>query len=327
MTQIRIPRQAHRFDFSPAAEAHRAVPSGAQVVVETLDCFSNKVTSPSQLFATEPELVALIGAYNPVSQPIHVDGAEPGDTLAVRIDAIELAPLDPFAVTLVVGEKGRIVGRRCVGVSGVPETRICPIVDGHVLVETPRGTARLPARPMVGTIGTAPAQGEAISLEFDSGHGGNIDCPTVTVGSTILLPVNVPGGLLSLGDVHAVMGEAEITGIALETHADVTITVDVLPGGDRRLATPRIDTAEAIGSVGCRFGAPLDENLARGFEDLHERLRADYGLSEHDAYVLLGAAARVQVDQCVVGGWTATYVSVPRAVLPGGRHWAGGEAA
>ncbi|HEY5836975.1 acetamidase/formamidase family protein [Streptomyces sp.] len=322
MTGLRIPRTDHRFSFAADAEPYARVRPGGRVVVETLDCFSNKITSESQVFERESDLLDLIGAFNPVSAPLYVEGARPGDMLAVHIEDIQVGTVEPYAVTVVTGDRGSVCGRQSHVVGGRARTAVCAIEDGEVRLATGRGTARLPVRPMVGTIGTAPAAGEHISLVFDPGHCGNVDCPQVTVGATVLLPVNVPGGLVSLGDVHALMGDAEVTGMALETHADVTVRVDLLPAGSvTGPAVPRLDDADHIGSLGCRFGDSVDGNLHAAFEDLLRRLGEEYRLAPDEAFVLLGSMAEVTVNQCVGGGWTATYVRVPRAALPGGRYW------
>jgi amidase len=320
MTTARVPRTAHAFAFDGAATPVVRVAPGTSLVVETYDCFSNKVSSSEQLFGRESHLLDLIGQYNPVTGPIHVDGAEPGDRLAVRIDHIELGTLAPYAATLVTGDSKGVCGGHWTPLDdGLPDTRICSLDGDTVTFPTAAGDLRLPVRPMVGSIGTAPAAGSASSLEFGPRHGGNVDCPSITTGSTVLLPVNVPGALLSLGDVHASMGDAEVTGTALETNADVHITVDVLKSEDEPL-TPRLDTATTIGSIGCEFGAPLDRNLRHAFTDLLERLHTGHRLTRVEAYELLGAAARVQVNQCVAGGWTAVHVSIARSVVPDPRN-------
>lgn len=312
-----LERDRYGYAFDADAEPAITVRSGDTITVQTYDCFTNKVSSPAQLFHHDSDVLALIGDYNPVAGPIAVDGARPGDRLCVRIDAIELGTYAPYAATIVtVGGKG-ICGRPSSLIPAEASTRICELEPGVVVFPTTRGALRLPTRPMVGSIGTAPPAGAASSLEFGPDHGGNVDCPDLTVGATIVLPVNVPGALLWLGDVHAAMGDAEITGTALETNADVTITVGLLPGqGSAGLRTPRLDDGDSIGSLGAEFGAPLSDNLHRAFTDLIDRLTVEYGLTAMEAYQLAGAGARVTVDQCVDGGWTATRVRLPRSYLP-----------
>lgn len=288
---------------------------GERVLVETWDCFTNKVTRPDQTFARIDDLLGHTGGLNPIAGPIAVEGAEPGDALAVHVEDIRLGTVAPYAVTTVVPGVGGLCGG-----GGTPpfraDTRICPIEGGTIRFPIGRGELRLPARPMIGTIGTAPAREALESLKFGPEHCGNVDCPDLTVGSTILLPVNVPGGLLSLGDVHAAMGDAEITGVALETSADVVLRVDLVKAKDSPyVRCPQIETADLVGSIGCHFGQSLDVNVRAGFADLVVRLSRDYGIDATEAYELLGAAGGVRVHQSVEGGWSAALAYVPTRVL------------
>lgn len=305
--------QSHQLFDARVAPAITIQP-GERVLVETWDCFSNRITSSSQTFDTLGSLLALTGGLNPIAGPIAVAGAEPGDALAVHVEEIRLGVVAPYAVTVVVPG----VGGLCGGGSPAfrPDTRICPI-DGDV-VRFPIGSGELalPVRPMIGTIGTAPAREAIESLKFGPEHCGNVDCPDLGIGSTILLPVNVRGGLLSLGDVHALMGDAEITGIALETSADVLLRVDLVKAKDSPyVGCPQIETAEISGSIGCYFGHSLDTNVRAGFTDLVERLRRRYGIDVTEAYELLGAIAGVRVHQSVEGGWSAALAYLPTRLL------------
>jgi amidase len=305
----------HRF-FDPTLAPVLTIDPGDCVLVETWDCFSNLVTSAAQRFGSLDELLALTGGFNPVAGPIFVRGAQAGDALAVHIEAITLGVVDPVAVTVVVPGMGGLCSPVALGAAVGPDTRICPIDGDTVVFPTRSGELRLPIRPMIGTIGTAPAREVVSSLKFGAEFCGNVDCPDVTVGHSVVLPVNVTGGLLSLGDVHAAMGDAEITGVALETSADVLIRVDLLPGAESPyVRCPQVETPTALGSLGCHFGLPLDYNVRAAFHDLVQRLQQGYHLTEIEAYELLGAAARVRVNQCVDGGWTSVLVSIERALL------------
>lgn len=323
MIGARIPRGLHRFDFQAGAEPALRVDPGATVVIETLDCFSNKVTSPRQVFERESDLVDLIGAYNPISAPIYVNGARPGDSLAVHIDGMELGTQEPYGVTVVTPESASLCGRPTSHLGLAADTRVCRLEDGDVIFPTRSGTLRQRARPMVGVIGTAPASGAVSSLHYGPTHGGNIDCPLITSGTTVHLPVNVPGGLLSLGDLHALMGDGEVTGVAIETHGEVTVTIEVINGPGA--GAIRVDTAEEIGSIGCESQHSVDANLGVALEDLLSRLCVDWGMLTVEAYELLGVAARMRINQCVhreAGpGWTSVLVSLPRGMLPGGACW------
>jgi amidase len=286
-------------------------------MVETWDCFSNRVTSPDQRFGSEDDVLALIGQFNPVTGPIWIEGAEPNDVLAIRIESIAVGVVAPEAVTMIVPGSGGLCGRYSILEPTTADTRICPITPDSVILPTNRGDLTLPLRPMIGTIGTAPRGAARPTLEFGPAYGGNIDCPEVRPGSTIYLPVNVPGGLLSIGDVHAAMGDGELTGTALETSADVILQVDLLRDPEHGPATcPWIETADSLGSIGCDFGAGVDHNMRVAAADLVRRLHDGFGLDLVEGYELVGAAARVRVNQCVDGGWSSVLVAIPKTVLP-----------
>jgi amidase len=317
---FRVHREQRQFVFGKDAEPALRVPSGATVTFETVDCFSNRVTSAAQRYPAEDDLLAILGAYNPVAGPVYVTGAAPGDVLAVAVQDIRLGTAAPFAVTLAFGRGSKYVSAEVNGMPAAGATRICPIEDapgGRQVIVFPagHGALRLPARPMIGTIGTAPSGDPAPSLGYAAGHGGNVDCPLVTTGSVLYLPVNVPGALLSLGDVHALMGDAEITGTALETSGDVTVTITNLPAGTRHVNLPHLDTGELIGVVGCVAGASLQANLEAAMVELHRRLTGECGLAPADAFHLTGATARVVINQCVSPpDFSAVYVGVPRSI-------------
>ena len=150
---------------------------------------------------------------------------------------------------------------------------------------------------MVGTIGTAPAAGAAPSLRYGADHGGNVDCPAAGPGAVLRLPVNAPGALLSVGDVHALMGDAEIAGTALETSADVTVRLRIRPAAGTVGHGPTLDDPEHIGVIGCVDQADLTGNIEAAMLALHHRLCHEYALPPVDAYDLLGALARIRVNQ------------------------------
>ncbi len=321
---LTVARQ-HPFDFAfdanvpPVAHIRPGVP----LRVQTWDCFGNAVDSPNQRFASLTDLLSLIGGLNPLTGPIYVEGAAPGDVLAVHIDHITLGTLAPQAVTMLIPGVGGICGPSGGPRELSPDTRVCRLDGEHVVLPTSRGEVRLPIRPMLGTIGTAPPPGARLSsLEFSPECCGNIDSPDVSTGSTVLLPVNVTGALLSIGDLHAAMGDAEITGTALETSGDVVLRCEVLkPAAAGYVGCTRILTRESVGSVGCHFGQPLDFNVKSAFADLAGHLTRFHALPPHEAYVLLGSAARVRVHQCVDGGWTSASAWLARDALPGGIFW------
>lgn len=311
-----MPRSAHHYRFSAAAIPPVRIASGTRLVFETLDCFSNRLTSDQQRYASEAELMEQIGAYNPVTGPVYVEGAEPGDVLAVSILGIETGTAGPFAVTNSFGAGSKVVNYDCRGMPAGGSTRICTIRDG--VVEFPVGgrTLRLPAQPMVGTIGTAPAGQDVPSVLYARSIGGNMDCPLIRAGAVVYLPVGVPGGLLFIGDVHARMGDAEITGTALETSADVSVEIRLMRGSEHPLTMPHVDSAGSIGVVGCSEGADLETNLETAMVELQNRLCGQCGFAPVDAYELLGAVAKVNINQCVPQWWKSVYAGIDRRFLP-----------
>ena len=157
---------------------------------------------------------------------------------------------------------------------------------------------QLPVRPMIGTIWSAPAWEKRLANVHDAFNCGNIDCPELSPGNTIYLPVSAPGGMISLGDVHACMGDSEITGYAMETAGDVYLRIDLIKQEETHyLNCPQIESESTIGSVGCHLGQPLGENVRAAFYDMVMRLHRFYGFTVVDAYELLGQVGEVRVHQ------------------------------
>ncbi len=273
-----------------------AIDPGERIVLETWDARSGTINSDADLLL-RPHPVG----SNPATGPIHVRGAEPGDALAVHIEAIDLAPSGFLAV-----KKGEgLLAARAEEFA----TRIVPIVDGTVHF----GDLRFPAHPMVGVIGTAPA-GEGISTGYAGSHGGNMDNKHIGPGATVYLPVTVPGAGLVLGDVHGAMGDGEITFIGLEIQAEVTVRVELQKGnGVRR---PLIETADHWVTTG--DGESLAAAARLAADQMVDLLQARLGLSFEDAYMLMSAAIDVQICQCCEPGEfpVTTRAVVSKGILP-----------
>ena len=223
---------------------------------------------------------------NPQTGPFHIEGAEPGDTLAVRFDS--LAP------------------NRDTGFSYTPLA--LNVVDPSFIREMPerqrqlwridreRGTATLadalprlgaftrPLAPMLGCFGVAPAGGQAISTTTSGEHGGNMDYRRFVAGTTVYLPVFVPGALFCLGDGHAAQGDGEIVGTGIETSFDVQFTVRLIKG--KKIHWPRGEDSESIFTVG--NARPLEQAVQHATTEMLRWLTTDYGLSIAEASTLLG---------------------------------------
>ena len=228
-------------------------------------------------------------------------GAGPGDGLCVEIEHIELAEAGFLAVKK--GE-GLLAAR-----AGSYATRIVPVAGGMARF----GGLRFPVHPMVGVIGTAPA-GEPVSTSFAGPHGGNMDNKHVGAGARVHLPVAVPGALLGLGDVHAAMGDGEITFIGLEICAEVTVRVELVRGaGTRR---PLVETADHWITTGEGDSLAAAARLAAG--EMVDLMQARLGLGFEDAYMLSSAVVDVQICQCCEPGAfpVTTRAVVSKQVVP-----------
>ncbi len=157
----------------------------------------------------------------------------------------------------------------------------------------------VPYRPFVGTLGVAPADGPMMSFRQSAEVLGNVDLPEVTTGATVVIRANVAGALVSLGDAHLAQGDAEIHRSAIETHADVELSITRHPPEDVSYAgLPQVNTPAELGSVAPGPGH-LEDLVRAAYDDLAARLEAGYGFSLPDAYRLLGAVGTVRIGQVV----------------------------
>ncbi len=260
------------------------------------------------------DLAQLEAPINPVTGPVFVEGAEPGDTLAVTIHDIQLTT-HGWSVSL--PGSGALQHVMPEGVFA----RRCPIEDGVVRV-TDRHA--FPVRPMIGCIGVAPASGENSTIMPAYPEGGNMDVTEARPGSTVYLPVRVPGALLSIGDVHALMAEGESSFVAIEAQGTAIVSVDLVRGGPE-LRAPRIETADEWLFVG--LGDPVQESIRRGYEDAFAFLVETHGFTPEDAYAVLSAVGDSKLGGPTGSGMpdplhpfaavgAVTLHRVPKAVLP-----------
>jgi acetamidase/formamidase len=230
---------------------------------------------------------------NPQTGPFLVEGAEPGDTLAVRLDRIRPNRTRALTAPLIapnVLDPGFQLG------DAERDT------DWWTL-DLARGTARLDdpptglealeleLDPMLGCFGVAPARGEAISTATSAQHGGNMDYRGFREGVTVFFPVFVEGALFHLGDGHAVQGDGEIVGTGIEVSMDVEFTVEVQKA--RRSWWPRGENEEDVFAVG--NARPLDQAVQHATSELVRMLRDEHGLSYRAASALLGQCIRYDV--------------------------------
>lgn len=222
--------------------------------------------------------------------PIYVEGAEPGDSLEIGLLAIDF--LHPFGVAAFSPGGGVLPGDFPYG-----QLRLLRWQAGADSVEFRPGV-RLRLAPFFGSIGVAPpVLSGRISSTPPGWHGGNLDNKDLVVGSVLHLPVHVSGALLSIGDGHAMQGDGEVTGTALETSLRGTIEVRLRKG--QRLGWPRAETPTHYMTMG--LDPDLDEAVRLATREMVDYLAAAKGLSRDDAYILCSLSADLRVTQAVDG--------------------------
>jgi amidase len=232
---------------------------------------------------------------NPQTGPFYVLGAEPGDTLAVRLDRISpsrtigytesvVAPnvVDPSYVHELPNR--RVPGRELAEWQVDNERWTATLIKP----ETKLGNLTIPLSPMLGCFGVAPPSGQAISTATSGEHGGNMDYPGFVAGVTVYFPVFVPGALFHLGDGHATQGDGEIVGTGIEISMEVQFTVQVIKR--KRIRWPRGENAEFIFAVG--NARPLDQAVQHATTEMLRWLKEDYGLDATSASLLLGQCVK-----------------------------------
>jgi len=289
--------------LGPLNKPIATIKPGEVVEVETWDASGNVVRPGQTREGARQRGVRDYG--NPITGPIYVESAQPGDILKVEIIDIRLPDV---GWTSVIPGFGGLEGWLQLS---SPLTKFSKISDGEITYELNDGrTIQMPARPFIGTIGVSP-EFEAVSTITPGRHGGNMDVPDVCAGNTLCLPVAVDGALLGLGDVHAVQGDGEICGTAVEVSSKVTLRATLEK--NKKIAWPRIESKDEIMTV-CS-ARPLEDAVRLAFMELIKWLETDYGFERYDAYMFLSLAAKARVAQIVDPLFTVV-AKLPRKVLP-----------
>jgi amidase len=280
---IRISADPLNYEFSRHLEPKARVDSGTTLLVEAEDALSGQIRTDG-----DRRDKTAVPYSNPVAGPIFVNGAEPGDALAVTIE--DIRPRDGQCATY-TGHPRRLA--EWLG-SDVPHgAHVCPIRDGLVYWSD---DITIPFQPMLGCIGTAPDWGVPTTIPAGP-HGGNLDLVEVRPGSTVHLPVFVPGGYLYLGDAHAAMGHGELSATGLEMASETTIAVHLVK--NRTLPGPRIESPTELAAVAS--GSPMERSIAEAYARLILWMEADYGWDRWKAYDLLTHVGRISVGYYGIG--------------------------
>jgi amidase len=295
------------------------VPAGAVLELYTEDCFGGLVRTVDDL----PSQVCEFPYLNPVTGPIQVEGAEPGDTLAVHFVAIE--PARDWAVSSTFPHFGALTGTHLTAtLQPALEERVWVYdVDRAGRTVTYHAgrsdlTVELPLDCMHGTVGVAPAGFEARQTITPDAHGGNMDSPEVRAGTTVYFGVNHAGALLGLGDGHCRQGQGEVCGTGVEAAMNTTVVVDVVKGA--ATPWPRFETDAAIMSTGST--RPLEDAYRISQHDLVSWVAAEHRLDLLDAYQLVSQAGEAPVANVCDPNYTFV-AKINKRYLPGGDPYGG----
>jgi amidase len=287
-----------------AAQRHEFVPtifyrqfSAANKPVLTVWPGDTVHTTTVDAGGTDEKGVTRVLGGNPETGPFYIETAAPGDTLVVHLTRVRLNRDWAISDDGVV-ERGLTSDLATKMKDGFKNVRWH--LDREKGVATPEKPAEhlknysVPMRPMLGCVATAPGSAQAAPGTGDSGrYGGNMDFNEVVEGATVYLPVNVPGALLYVGDGHALQGDGELNGNALETSMDVEFMVDLIPA--KRLPGPRIESATHIMAMG--LSGSLDDAFRSATDNMARWLTDTYKLTPSEVAQVLGTSAEYKVSE------------------------------
>jgi acetamidase/formamidase len=296
-----------------------AIHPGEVLDLFTEDAFAGRIRTRDDL----PSQSISYPFINPQTGPFYVEGAEPGDTLAIHL--VDVQPARDWAVSTTVPLFGALTSTKFTPTlqPPLPERTWVYEVDRSIRTVTysaldSEHRVELPLEPFLGTIGVAPAAGEARNVLVPEAFGGNMDTPEARPGTTIYLGVNVPGALFSIGDGHYTMGEGEVCGVAVEGAMDTLLTVDLIKGV--YCDWPRLEDDETIMVAGSY--RPLEDAFRIAHTQLIQWISTQTGLSLMDAYQLVTQGSRSPIANVCDANYTIV-AKMPKRYLPAG-EWMGG---
>lgn len=300
----------HHFGWDHSIPPIKTIAPGTTLEFECLDSSAGQLSAQS----TVDDVVTLdFGKVNPVTGPIYVDGAEPGDILQ-----IELVSFRPSGF----GWTANIPGFGLLADQFTDAALKVWTYDADTLSPALFSTdARVPLKPFAGTIGLAPAEPGLHSVVPPRRMGGNLDIRDLATGSVLYLPVEVAGALFSIGDTHAAQGDGEVCGTAIESPMSVTVKLDLIK--DQPLAMPRFTTPGPVTShldvdgyeVTTGIGEDLMQGARSALSGMIDHLCATRGLSATDAYMLCSVCGDLRISEIVdQPNWVVSFY-FPRTVF------------
>jgi acetamidase/formamidase len=304
--------------FGGAAPTHRVKP-GTLLRLWSEDAYSGLLRRTSDITSEVIDPTRL----NPQTGPFFVEGAEPGDTLALHL--VDLTPARDWGVSSTIPFFGGLTStdRTATLQDALPERTWVYELDrarGTVGFQATRSALRveLPLAPMLGTVGVAPANREARSALTPDAFGGNMDTPEMRAGTTVYLGVNVEGALFSIGDGHYRQGEGESCGTAVEGAMDSVLLVELVKGTPT--PWPRLETDDHWMVVGS--SRPLEDAWRVGQVSMVDWLAELYGLDRLDAYQLLSQISLAPIANVVDTNFSVV-TKVAKGLLPAASAYGG----
>ena len=300
----------HHFGWDNSNVPAERVAPGSTILFHCHDSSAGQL-GPS---STVADVVNLdFSKINPVSGPIYVEGAEPGDALKVTIDSFAPSGHGWTANIPGFGLLADQFTEAALTLWKYDPTTLAPALWGK--------EGAVPLKPFAGTIGNALAEAGLHSIVPPRRVGGNLDIRDLSAGTTLYLPVEVAGALFSVGDTHAAQGDGEVCGTAIESPMDVVLTLDLVKGA--HLKTPRFTTpgpvTRHLDAKGYEVTTGIGPDLMSGARDavanMVDLLCATRGMSAVDAYMLVSTCGDLRISEIVdMPNWVVSFY-FPRCVF------------
>ncbi|MEO9773435.1 acetamidase/formamidase family protein [Roseibium sp.] len=300
----------HHFGWDNSFVPVERVAPGTVLEFECLDSSAGQLTPDS----TVEDVATLdFGKINPVNGPIHVDGAEPGDALVVKIH--EFKP-SGFGWTANIPGFGLLADQFT-----DPALHVWSYDKDKLGTSAFAPFGKVPLKPFAGTIGVAPAETGLHSIVPPRRVGGNLDIRDLAAGTTLYLPVEVAGALFSIGDTHAAQGDGEVCGTAIESPMNTVIELDLIKGANLKMprfetpgpVTGHLDTLGYEATTG--IGTDLFEGARAAVSNMIDLLCARHGYSPVEAYMLCSVCGDLRISEIVdAPNWVVSFY-FPKIVL------------
>lgn len=287
------------------------VKPGEKLEIETIRADNMYLSRKNPFFRNHDHVMSVLA--NPVTGPVFVEGAMPGDRLCVKIEDIILGDSGNEGYYTYVPGQG-VFANPYYTHDYPPQTEWCDVRGNMTELHMGGRPVMVETEPFIGTIGVAMDRDVTYSFYSSKAMLGNVDCHYIKKGSTVVMPVNVEGALLSLGDLHAKQGAGELLGCAVECDGRVTISVDIIKADTPSwFGWPQVNTDTFIGSLGFR-NYSIENSIKEAVFDLIKRIEYDCGVPFMDAYMLAGQCVNVEICQ-MLGEACAALATIDRKLL------------